>query len=270
MIVGYTGLVGHGKTMLAVQESIRLARLRGAYLASNIWIDCPDLDFVRLSVGDDGLEGLPDLLQRARDEQRGVVIFVDEIGIVLPARFWMQGMSIQLMWAVSQSRKLGADLVFTCQHIAQLDAFLRRITDWIWKVRAVPHPSLARRVAGKRPWLFLASRWRPADVDKVEDADRRLGRSIIRYRRAWEVVYDTDELVTPPEHLARRGGRPSGRRESSRSSGPITETGAGATDPRSPTEGGMVQPRRGHHPEGEGNPSAGVVFAADRGAPGLH
>jgi len=218
VIIGYTGLVGMGKTMLAVREAVRLARVRGAILASNIEVTAPDLDVVRIGVGDDGLEGIPDLLARARSEGRGVVIFVDEIGIVLPSRFWERGMSIDLMWACSQSRKLGADLIFTCQHVAQLDAFLRRITDWIWRVKAIPHPSIERRERGKRPWFFLASRWRPADID-TERPEKRLSRASwwggIWYRRDWERLYNTDELVRPPSQL--RGHTPS----SSRRGGPI-------------------------------------------------
>ena len=197
-------MVGMGKTMLAVREAVALARRRRAYLVSNIAIDAPDLDALQLEVGDDGLEGIPAILERARSEGRGVVIFVDEIGIVLPSRFWERGMSIDLMWACSQSRKLGADLIFTCQHVAQLDVFLRRICDWIWQVKCVPHPSIERRERGRRPWFFMASRFRPADVD-TERPEKRLSRSVIRYRRSWEALYNTDELVRPPASL--RGGR---------------------------------------------------------------
>lgn len=224
MIIGYTGLVGMGKTMLATREAVALARRRGAILASNIKVVADDLEVVQLAVGDDGLEGIPELLERSRsqDPPRGVVILVDEIGIILPSRFWERGMSIELMWACSQSRKLGADLIFTCQHVAQLDAFLRRITDWIWKVKAIPHPSIERRESGKRPWFYFATRWRPADID-TEKPERRLSRSLMRYRREWEALYDTDELVRPPSHLR---GTPRGAR-SIRSSRPITAPGAG-------------------------------------------
>lgn len=200
MIIGYTGLVGMGKTMLAVREAVALARRRGSYLVSNIMVVAPDLDVMQIEVGDDGLEGIPAILERARGEHRGVVILVDEIGIVLPSRFWERGMSIDLMWACSQSRKLGTDLIFTCQHVAQLDVFLRRITDWIWTVRCVPHPSIDRRERGRRPWFYYVQRFRPADVD-TERPEKRLSRRFIGYRRAWEGLYDTDELVRPPASL---------------------------------------------------------------------
>lgn len=200
VITGYVGLIGQGKTMLAVREAVALARRRGAILASNIRLNVPDVETVQLTVGDEGLDGVPQLLTLARAEGRGVVILVDEIGIILPARFWQTGMSMELMWAVSQSRKLAADLIFTAQDVEQVDAYLRRLTQWVTKVRAVPNPSIERREQGKRPWFFMLARWRPASVDKP---DKRLGRGWTLYRRSDEGTYDTDELVRPPSHLAR-------------------------------------------------------------------
>jgi hypothetical protein len=219
VITGYIGLIGHGKTMLAVRESVAMARRRGAILASNISIDAPGLDYVRLSVGDDGLDGVPELLARAREEARGVVILVDEIGIILPARFWQTGMSIDLMWSVSQSRKLATDLIYTAQDIEQVDAFLRRLTSYVYKVKAVPSPTNERRDAGKRPWFFIRSKWMPGTVDK---ADKRLGRSFLRYRRSDETAYDTDELVRPP---ARLRAESESRRARKASTSPRSQTG---------------------------------------------
>lgn len=205
MITGYIGLIGQGKTMLAVKEAVTLARRRNAILASNILIEAAGVEFVRLSVSDDGLDGVTGLQERARLEGRGVVVLVDEIGIILPARYWQTGMSLDLMWSVSQSRKLATDLIFTAQDIEQVDAFLRRLTQYVTKVRAYPAPSIERREQGKRPWFFITSRWRPLTVDKAE---KRLGRDWIRYRREWEGIYDTDELVRPPARLrGDRGGR---------------------------------------------------------------
>lgn len=275
MIIGYTGLVGMGKTMLAVREAVGLARRRRAYLVSNIKINAPDLDVIQIEVGDDGLEGIPDILARARGEGRGVVILVDEIGIVLPSRFWERGMSIDLMWACSQSRKLGADLVFTCQHVAQLDAFLRRITDWIWRVKAVPHPSIERRESGKRPWFFLASRWRPADID-TERPEKRLSRISwwggLRYRREWEGLYDTDELVRPPEHL--RGRKPRGPARTAPAmvepvSGPPGPSGGLDSPPFLATDGETASlGLDGDHNSGASRPARAVVVAPKEPAVG--
>lgn len=203
MITGYVGLIGHGKTMLAVREAVKLARRRNAILASNIVVSAPDVEFVRLSVGSDGLDGVPELLTRSHVDGRGVVILADELGIITPARFWQSGMSIDLMWAVSQSRKMSGDLIFTAQSEEQVDVFLRRLTSRLTKVRAYPAPTVERREREQRPWFYLTSDWLPGTVDKP---DKRLGRGLIRYSREWEGWYSTDELVRPPSHL--RGRRP--------------------------------------------------------------
>jgi hypothetical protein len=213
VITGYVGLIGQGKTMLATVEAVTLARRRNAILASNILVSAPGVDVHRLSVGDDGLEGVPELLARSKAEGRGVVVLADELGIITPARFWQQGMSIDLMWSMSQSRKLGGDMIFTAQNIAQVDSFLRKLTQYVTRVRAVPAPSIERRERGKRPWLYITQRFQPEDADDHRP-EKRLARGVVRYRREWEAWYDTDELVHPPSFL--RGRRP---RSEARSAG---------------------------------------------------
>lgn len=203
MIVGYTGRVGQGKTMLAVQEVIRTARIRNAMIASNIRIEWEG-EYRRLEVAENGLAEVAPILTEARERGVGVVVFVDEIGIVLPARFWATNTAIDLMWACSQSRKLGADLFFTCQHISQLDAFLRRIADHVWSVWAFPAPTLIRREKGKRPWFFRLTKWDVFDMDSMKP-EKRLDAEWKRYRREWEAAYDTDELVRPPTSLQGKG-----------------------------------------------------------------
>lgn len=213
MIEGYVGLIGHGKTMLAADHAIATATRRGALLASNIRLVPPKgsgVEFVPLLVGDDGLdlEQLRTLVDRCRRDGRGLVILVDEVGIIMPARFW-QSFPIGLMFVLSQSRKLSLDLIWTSQDVEQVDSFLRRLTQWVYKVRAIPSPSLERRERGKRPWVMVRDRFRPAHVTGAAQ-DKRTERAWIRYRREREAVYDTDELVMPPLHLGRRSGsRPS-------------------------------------------------------------
>lgn len=217
MIEGFVGLIGAGKTMLAVQHAVGLARRRGAVLVSNIKVDAEGVEAVQLAVGDDGLDlGQLRAIMRPTStvtdaetgEQielngapRGVVLLVDEVGIIMPARFWAS-FPVDLMFTLSQSRKMGVDLVWTSQDVEQVDSFLRRLTQWVYKVRAVPGSSLERRERGRRPWFFVVTKWRPSTVDQRE---KRIARDLVRYRRAWEGCYDTDELVSPPERLRRRG-----------------------------------------------------------------
>lgn len=205
MIEGFVGLIGAGKTMLAVRHAGELARRRGARLASNIKVEVPGVECIQLAVGEDGLDlaQLRSLVNDREGDGRGLVVLVDEVGIIMPARFW-QSFPVDLMFMLSQSRKLGVDLIYTAQDIEQVDSFLRRLTQWVYKVRAVPEASTERRERGKRPWLFLVSKWRPTTIDKPE---KRVSRDRVRYRRSWEGWYDTDELVAPPERLTGARGR---------------------------------------------------------------
>lgn len=233
MIEGFVGLIGAGKTMLAVQHAGGLAARRGALLASNIKVAVPGVDTVQLRLTDDGLDldQLRTILAGCRGEQpaydaavadgateaelverfgpggpparRGLIVLVDEVGVIMPARFW-QSFPVDLIFTLSQSRKMGIDFIYTAQDIEQVDSILRRLTQWVYKVRAVPAPTLERRETGRRPWFFVRDQWRPATVDKE---GKRIGRQRIRYNRAWESCYDTDELVRPPANLGTRKSR---------------------------------------------------------------
>jgi hypothetical protein len=111
------------------------------------------------------------------------------------------------MFALSQSRKLRIDLVYTAQDIEQVDSFLRRLTQWIHRVRAFPAPSTHRQESGKRPWFFMVNTYRPGGIkDGIERPDRRVRREFLRYHRAHEAWYDTDELVAPAARLTRKRG----------------------------------------------------------------
>lgn len=200
MIEGYVGLIGAGKTMLAVRHAGELAQRRGALLLSNIKLVPPEgVDFVQLGVGDDGLDmtQLHELLDGARAAGRGAVLMLDEVGILMPARFW-QSFPIRLMHMLSQSRKLSIDLIYTAQDVEQIDTFLRRLTQWIYRVACWPESSVERREKGKRPRFFIVGKWRPTKIGK---RDAREGLVWRRYRRADEGSYDTDELVWPPARL---------------------------------------------------------------------
>jgi hypothetical protein len=225
VIIGFVGLIGAGKTMLAVKHAVELARRRDALLVSNIGITAPGVDVLQLATGDDGLDvaELQTVVDAAREkrEQRiaesrakrdawarrpgcGLVLLLDEVGILMPARFWAS-FPVSLMFTLSQSRKLAIDVIYTAQDVEQIDAFLRRLTQWVYRVRSIPGASIEKRQKGRRPWFFYVTRWRPATVDRP---DKRLGRDFIRYRRPVEGWYSTDELVAPPDRLT-KGRRPS-------------------------------------------------------------
>lgn len=215
IIEGYVGTIGAGKTTLAVQHALMLARARNAVLLSNIPLVCGkgckadrhEIEHALLPMTDEGVD-LGDLTRRAfalRDEGRGLVLLMDEVGVVMPARLW-KDFSVALMWLLQQSRKLACEWIWTAQDASFVDHQLRTLTAVVHYVRAYPPPSVWRRVKGKRPWLMLASAYTPTNAPRANGettgrVDKRIGRRIVRYRRAWEASFDTDGVVLPSRHL---------------------------------------------------------------------
>ena len=226
MIIGVTGLIGHGKTYRAVRTAVEIARLRRAVLASNIRVSVPGIEFVQLPISEDGLDVpfLMDLVDKVRADGRGLVVLVDEVGIIMPARWW-QRFPIRFLFLLSQSRKFRTDLVWTAQATDQVDKVLRDLTEYTDRVRAIPAPTLRRREAGRRPLVFRWTRWVGTKVDPTGGRlDECIDKGWELYRRETEGFYDTDEIVGPPDRLVtasdeatrravKRASRPTGNRE---------------------------------------------------------
>lgn len=225
MITGYIGGIGTGKTMNAAREAIETATRRRAMLVSNITMTPADagLDVRKLSIGHDGidLDQLRALIRECQLSERGMVLMLDEVGILMPARFW-QDFPIDLMYVLSQSRKLGVDLIYTAQDVEQVDATLRRLTTYVWLVKSFPPASIERSEKGKRPWLFVMAKSKVRYIDSQLRAP--IGRRFRLYSRKWERTYSTAELVAPPEVFRARSRR---RRERLAAVGPAPH-GAGA------------------------------------------
>jgi len=218
IIEGYVGTIGAGKTSLAVQHSLELARARGAVLLSNIPVLCGPrcregthvIEHGTLPMTDEGLD-LGELTRRAfalRDAERGLVLLMDEVGVIMPARLW-KDFSVALMWVLQQSRKLACEWVWTAQDPTFVDHQLRSLTSAVHYVRSVPPPSIWRRVKGKRPWVLFVSSYTPSNAPRANGEggrqDKRIGRKLLRYRRSWEAAFDTDGVVLPSLHLKGAG-----------------------------------------------------------------
>jgi len=216
MIYGKVGRLGHGKTMRMVVDGLALCVARGGlegrcWLAANISVHVPDgMTFVQLPM--DGFsEALAQLLADSLDAGVGLVVLCDEVDTVWDAHEW-QSMRKGDRYRIKQSRKYGADLIWTAQFVDQVEKSIRNITEEVELVRAFPSPTIARREARKRPWFIRGERYRPGAVRELvgeQDKDRRLGNTWHRYRRRDEVLYDTDEIITPadPESLCSRHRR---------------------------------------------------------------
>lgn len=201
MIVGVTGLLGAGKTAYTVMRCVESCQRTGALLASNIRLQPPDgVDYVQLPVGTDGvdLEALYSLRARCRAEGRGLVLLLDEVGLLLPARFWAT-FPVPLLSFFVNSRKLRVDIWWVSQDESDVEVSLRRRTQYVFKVRRIPGAKHHVSDPG-RPRLLMVSQWLSGRVDKP---DHRIGRELVVWRRKWESWFDTDELVEPPARVAR-------------------------------------------------------------------
>lgn len=243
-IWGYIGGIGTGKTMNGAVEAIALAKRRDALILSNIRLELPPgVEGWRLPMDANGIDmdTVRALVFECQARGKGIVLFLDEVGILMPSRFW-QDFPIDLIFVLSQSRKLGVDLIYTAQDVEQVDAILRRLTSWVWLVKSYPVGSIERRERGKRPWFFLLTRWK---VKSIEGQFKQpIGRRVVRYRRAWEGLYSTDELVQPPEIFRERSRRRRGR------VGTDASAGAGQLVP--------VGLRSGGGPRGAGSPEGAI------------
>jgi hypothetical protein len=150
----------------------------------------------------DGFSGaLSALMRVAREREMGLVVLLDEIDTIWDAHEW-QDMKKSDRYRIKQSRKFGTDLIWSAQFVDQVEKSVRNITSEVELLRAFPEPSIARREKGSRPWIIRGQRFRPGAVRELlgtPDKDRRLGATWHLYRREHELLYDTDELVMPPD-----------------------------------------------------------------------
>lgn len=219
IIEAYVGFVRHGKTMLAVQDCVELARARGAILASNIAIFAEGVDTKLIGITDDGLDldELYVLALQCREAGVGLVLLIDEAGIVMPARQW-QSFPVGLMWLLQQSGKLMVEIRYTVQHPLFADTILRSLTAVVHNVRATPPPSIRRRIQSReadadpgrwvgrfkrwyyRPWWFRVTTTVPTDFG-TEKAEKVMWSRKVNYRRENEGSYDTDAAILPAGRL---------------------------------------------------------------------
>jgi hypothetical protein len=218
VIVIYTGRMGSGKTMLAVDHARGLAKRRGAALASNIAVVPPSgVVFEQLETGTDGFDvaQLEVIIEEgaALTPRRGLVLLLDEIGLLMPARQWAK-FPVDLIMTMTQSRKMRIDIIATAQFESMVDVIVRDNAQVTYFCRSVPPASLEGYERGRRPLAFRVTKWEPGHVNMK---GRKLGsRGLfgwLPYRRSMERWYDTDEIVRPPARLAVDGSDREYRRQ---------------------------------------------------------
>jgi len=199
-LILFTGKQGAGKTMLAVVGARKAAVRRRAFLISNIQIARPDgIDGIQLAKGRDGFDAdqLDACVTWCRDRSKAVVIVLDELGMLMPARKW-QNFPLRLQEDITQSRKMHVDMFTTSQYENLVDVNFRLNAHKAYRVSCVPGPSLESYERGRRPWFFRLVEYQPGHVG---EKSHRMGSELIRYRREWEGFYDTEERVGIPERL---------------------------------------------------------------------
>lgn len=120
MIEGFIGKMGSGKTLSMVRELVKYYK-KGFTIYTNFYVSFPHetIDF--------------DKIFKMAEEQtplNNVVIALDEIHILLDSRSGMGNKQKTVTFWLNQTRKQGVKLLFTTQHMHQIDKRLRSGTDF--------------------------------------------------------------------------------------------------------------------------------------------
>lgn len=117
MIEAFTGLMGSGKTYLMTLKALKLKR-QGFDVYANYFLAFAD-GFIEES---NDLERFSNFKVRQR-----ILICLDEAQMWFFSRNWKTN-DIEKLKIFAQGRKLGLRFFYSAQHIAGVDAYLRRIT----------------------------------------------------------------------------------------------------------------------------------------------
>jgi len=173
MIEGFIGRPGAGKTYTMTRRLLKIAERRPVF--SNYAIDHPNVtvfepqDLMRLPSG---------------------VIALDEAHLYFPAR---GSLRLPMSWLtmLSQTRKMGWDLMYTSQHEARVDRALRDITNVMWWCKAWGF-------SGNHPWFFAARGYEPEYFRKTKKA---MVRSMSFFDSRVANAYDTYAFIQEADHL---------------------------------------------------------------------
>lgn len=211
----YCGMQGAGKTYAMVKECIVPA------LRDPRWQVLSNLDVSDRKTGKrtvnvnngtmvdfDLLMHLIDVnLALPRDQQKSLLVSVDEIGVAMPQEMWKSDKAMQVVAFCLQMRKARLDFVGTVQHFERAVKVLRDNTNLVhlvrimlrelryWK-RDVNGP--LNRATGKPyrlPWLFEVETLTPDAIHLADDAPRRKkarqGFRRVRFDLGTAASYDT-------------------------------------------------------------------------------
>ncbi len=207
MIYLYTGAIGSGKTLMAVDNMLAYFS-RGAIVTTNIGLDMAEVSKLSETkfgctvsaaqykyLNDGDTARAHEFCVPSRPGKENLLV-IDECNIFFPARGYAENATKAkafLAWLV-QSRKIGVDVVMIIQHPNNLDAQIRRIAQFeclFRDLRKYPIPIL-----GIRPlaWVHVMS-CGTFETGATDPIDRRIFAPDTRLYK----LYKTCELKTPFE-----------------------------------------------------------------------
>lgn len=169
---GYTGTWGTGKTFTAVLDAGKAARKYHCPVVSNLEIHYPPAWHVTVIT----VDSIEELMS-----QTDCVLLIDEIGIMMPSRFYGKLLAQTAMrWA--QMRKYRVyEVFYTVQAMARVDAMVRELT---WDV----HEMRSFRLLG----FFFALQYQGSATSKLNE---KIGVRFIWINKEVYGWYDTMAVI---------------------------------------------------------------------------
>lgn len=174
MVEGVVGLMGEGKTYFTTLRALEALK-DGKRVVANYAIHGGTV----CNTWDDLLDAtIPEIVD-GKPKKMDTLCIIDEANLWCPSRFWAK-LDPRLLYAWSQSRKFGLDILWTAQHEARVDTALREITYQIW---------LSRRFRS----YFWYRAYIPEQLRK--EKRKRLESRLVRYRQDVGDAYDTFQVI---------------------------------------------------------------------------
>lgn len=114
IIIAFVGTVGSGKTLSAVYEAYKYYKYKGYTVYSNIGLKFPHIKLNRKTL---------DALIKEKKGLQDAVLLMDEVHISVDSRSSMSKRNKAISYFVLQTRKRNVRLLYTTQHLHQVDKF---------------------------------------------------------------------------------------------------------------------------------------------------
>lgn len=180
MIEGYIGRPGSGKSYTLSARGFEEAE-SGRQVFANFGLNHPNVEPITI-------EDLTD------PRMPPGLILIDEAHLWFPARLSMK-LPPSLLMRLSQTRKMGWDLIWCAQHETRVDKVLRDVTNWLWLCNAWGSSNAG---GAEHPAFFTALCFEPEKFRKRKAHAQRVVR---RFRMDVASHYDTKESLQVASHV---------------------------------------------------------------------